>query len=934
MKGLGADHETNALSLGSNTLPDLTANPVPAGVPSNATWTAWTLASDTYRPNATISWSSSMPIVEKCWSDIAKWRTASVDWWNHNYGGRTVSGPAMMITTTHSMNTTTAITSYPSSVSAYTLCDGSPRVDVDPVTRTTVSVFSTDVRTVGHIANWSATYPAYSVPQPCHPSPETCRLWYYHSNILEVSDNELLQQCGRPTNYNESCVIRGGPIELIYWPVPPKVELCDNNATGIFGSTAFASNATVQPAVPETITTLGHTFTSGTVYLSFSTLYASWDGFWDHIGPDFTNLIVPLPSSSIFTQCGGARSARNHGTPLNYADLNWPVPASAYSCQARCDPVGEPICPGCEYTAVPTTGECGTIWSDVNPNLAMPTEIRELVPEWSTCLMYNDRIPNFWFDPPIALTKQTAIAVPTAHAEPTTEPAAPSSTLPSDMPVETGTDAVESKTVGNGIASETNDPNTSVPGKAEATTRVIATVDDGSTTGKPDDTVGTSDALRPSESPTRVDGGDPDIHTTVASSAPPPDTSTPEDLPKFTYDPTASLADPEEAHGDNSALPDPTPSSSQNALSVLESALSQTNVPAPTLDPPGVDPTTSASLDALSVLQSAPSQTGASKLSFNPPKSIGIDLGSESVFFPLPTRTTAADPTESQTQMEGEPSITTPSTGILLTASASDAILSIGTDGAAIIESSRTTYVSLPEATIDSLLSEALPLDPTSAIRSHTEATAIGAPGSGNQDATSGFSSHEGPVFSYSPTESSLDPTPTNTKSPSPSQDATSQILLTAGSLTITAQAASSESHATVVAGTTLSIGGEAITLEQGDIISLGSDGLVIANSTATQLLGTVTSHGKPSTETEASNGLPGVVQQPEPTASVRSSSTTTSNGSTDEDAGATSSSTSTSDDTSEAGNGVSSDVGRYTCHHYLILTAAVVMSTLIIFAA
>lgn len=928
MKGLGADDHTKTLSLSSNTLPDLTANPIPTGVPSNASWDTWAFEIDTQRPNATISWSSSMPKVEKCWSDIAEWRRASVNWWNHNYGGRTVSGPVTTLTTIRSINTTTAITSYPSSVSAYTLCDGSPRVDIDPVTKTTVSFYSTYTWSHASVANWSTTAPIWDVPQPCHPSPETCRLWYYHSNILEVSDNELLQQCGRPTNYNESCVIRGGPIELIYWPVPPKAELCDNNATGIFGLTAFASNATLQPAVPETITTLGHTFTSGTVYLSFATLYASWDGFWDHVGPDFSDLIVPLPSSSIFTQCGGARSARNHGTPLNYADLNWPVPASAYSCQARCDPVGEPICPGCEYTAVPTTGECGTIWSDVNPNLAMPTEIRELVPEWSTCLMYNDRIPNFWFDPPIALTKQTAIAVPTAHAEPTTEPAAPSSTLPSDMPVETGTDAVESKTVGPGIASETNDPNTSVPGKAEATTRVIATVDDGSTTGKPDDKVGTSDALGPSESPTRVDGGDPDIHTTVASSAPPPDTSTPEDLPKFTYDPTASLADPEETHGDNPALPDPTPSSSQNALSVLESALSQTNVPAPTLDPPGVDPTTSASLDALSVLQSALSQTSASKLSFNPPKSIGIDLGSESVFFPLPTRTTAADPTESQTQIEGKPSIITPSTGILLTASASDAILSIGTDGAAIIESSRTTYVSLPEATIDSLFSEALPLDPTSPTRSHTEATAISASSSGNQDPTSGSSSREGPVFSYSPTEPDLNPPTTNTKPQSPSQDATSQILLTAGSFTITAQAASSLSHATSVAGTTLSIGGDAVTLEQGEVISLGSDGLVIANSTATQLLGTVTSPGKPSTETEAPNGLPGVVQQPETTASVRSSTTTTNDGSTDEDA------TSTGAGTSDAGSDVSSDAGRYTCQHCLAFTAAMVMSTLITFAA
>lgn len=431
-------------------LPVLDSHPLPTSFPlSNASWSTGIIDAATYRPDVPISWSKSIPEAAKCWSDIVTWRSSSVSWWNENYGNRTRSGPVAASTSFSTLNTTITTTIYPSSVSTYSLCDGSPRVDANPITKTITENITTSYSFMT-IAN-ATGLPDWDVPPPCEPDPNTCRLWYYHSNILELNEDELLSQCGRPTNVNESCVIRGGPIELIYWPVPPKSDLCENNLTGLPEVIAYSPNTTSKAAAPEIITTLGHTFTSGTVYLSFSTLYASWDGFWNHVGPDFSDYIVPLPSSSIFTQCGAERSARNrnHGTPLNYVDLNWPVPASAYSCQARCDPSGKPICPECPHTAVPSTGECATIWSDINPNLAMPTEIRDLVPEWSSCDMYNDRIPNFWYDPPLALTQKSEIAgVSTPYAEPTAEPPAPSSSPDSAVPVETGSSRVEAQPTG------------------------------------------------------------------------------------------------------------------------------------------------------------------------------------------------------------------------------------------------------------------------------------------------------------------------------------------------------------------------------------------------------------------------------------------------------------------------------------------------------
>jgi hypothetical protein len=938
MEGLGAQTENQKVHSNESELPALTGRPLPTDVPLNATWTSYTFASDTQRPDNAISWSSSMPKVEKCWSDIVEWRKSSVSWWNHNYAGRTVAGPVTMSTTLHSYNSTITTTKYPSSVSAYTLCDGSPRVDASPMTGTTVSILSTDTRTLPQIANWSTTVPIWSVPQPCDPSPEVCRLWYYHSNVLDISENELLQQCGRPTAYNESCVIQGGPIELIYWPVPPQVELCENNATRLLGPTAFASNTSALAEVPETITTLGHTFTSGTVYLSFSTLFASWDGFWDRVGPDFSDLIVPLPSSSIFTQCGGARYARNHGTPLNYADLNWPVPASAYSCQARCDPVGEPICPMCEHTAVPTTGECGTIWSDINPNLAMPTEIRDLVPEWSTCLMYNDRIPNFWFDPPIALTKQTAIAVPTAHVQPTTEPAAPSSTLPSAVPAETGAGTAYSETMSTKPVNEGETSKTSTSSEAIATTSDVnlSTSDQDDKDPKEQTSASqdssTSEGRVSSEAPA-PDGSAHASPTTVSSASLPTAVATSND-PVFTYDPTTSLADPETAIESSITNLDPTTSGSLDALSVLQSALSHLSSAEPTLKTAAegvttmLEPTTSGSLDALSVLQSALSHQDTAEPR---PGSIGIDLGSGSVFFPLPTQASDAESPMAASQTKEGTATTAIPAGVILSASDSDVALSLGTDDAAIINPTRTTYVSLPEATISSLLSSIGSSDETDQQTTSTIAS---------HDNSAHFSSQSGSTFIYSPlsptstqshaSDTTIAPQPPTEPPPASSQDPAHPTLLAFSSLTIKASPASDLPSALIISGKTLRPSGEALTPPQGEVLSYATSGLVAMDSSGgTQLLSTISvqNHTLESSSTGMSSEvvpLPSVIALSQPVDEDSSSASSSSDTNGEASATRAVSSTGASETGSEVANGGGRPVVRSTAVALVMFATAV----------
>lgn len=602
LQGLRVQPATSASETTSDGLPILDSHPLPSSFPlSNASWSTGIIDPATYRPDLPISWSKSMPEVAKCWSDIVAWRSSSVSWWNENYGNRTRSGPVTTSTSFSTSNTTITTTVYPSSVSTYSLCDGSPRVDANPVTKTmTQNVTSSYSFTT--IAN-ATGLPDWDRPPPCKPDADTCRLWYYHSNIQDVNEDELLSQCGRPTNMNESCVIRGGPIELIYWPVLPKSDLCENLPTGLPEAIAFSPNVTSKPAAPEVITTLGHTFTSGTVYLSFSTLYASWDGFWNHVGPDFSDYIVPLPSSSIFTQCGAQRSARdrNHGTPLNYADLNWPVPASAYNCQARCDPSGKPICPDCPHTAVPTTAECGTIWSDINPNLAMPTEIRDLVPQWSNCDMYNDRIPNFWYDPPLALTQRTDIAgVSTPFAAPTAEPPAPSSALDSSLPVKTGPSTVEAQPTSRPQKAAEVQSSPSVPTEKQSAT--TTSTEEGE---YPDETHTRglqSTAVIP-EAQSTLESSHEESQTeipTTSSSALDPLPITLSRISLFSYDPITTTATASEADSTSAPL---------DALSVLASALSElsttitfpdaaTSVQAPSSNAAGAEPSAASDPDS------------------------------------------------------------------------------------------------------------------------------------------------------------------------------------------------------------------------------------------------------------------------------------------------------------------------------------------------
>jgi hypothetical protein len=254
-------------------------------------------------------------------------------------------------------------------------------------------------------------------------------------------------------------------------------------------------------------------------------------------------------------------------------------------------------------------------------------------------------------------------------------------------------------------------------------------------------------------------------------------------------------------------------------------------------------PTTSGSLNALSVLQSALSAltTVLSSTTAVETSSSRSDQGSGWIYFPYPT---VASETSSRTQEQPKGRSTSEAAQSMSTTCASSPA-SIATNSATSCTSPDEEPA--PHFTLQPTSDEELPnSEPTSS--------------------TVDSASESGSSLTYSPLQSA-------SATPSPSASSPSQTILAFGSLTITANAVSTLSRIISVGGTTLSAGGAPVTLDQGEVLSYATDGLVVAKpSGAVQTMSTVA----PPQETgqDASGELPEVVQQPAPSGS---SSETTS---------------------------------------------------------
>jgi hypothetical protein len=209
-------------------------------------------------------------------------------------------------------------------------------------------------------------------------------------------------ECSTVCTASQMCMIRGDHVRLIYWPVTTTgANSCRSNGT------------TVTPTETgiRTFESLGTTFTSPSVYISFQSLSA-WDwGCNTEIGEGISNTIIGLPPQSLSSAVGwhlGRKPAS-----YNLADLNGYVSSAAYFQMQQYDW-------GAARDTIIDELYFPTIW--------MPNEVLTFRPEWKNCDLSVFGIN----DPPIALTTVADLTseAPKATSKPNTATPAASLSKP------------------------------------------------------------------------------------------------------------------------------------------------------------------------------------------------------------------------------------------------------------------------------------------------------------------------------------------------------------------------------------------------------------------------------------------------------------------------------------------------------------------------
>nr|POE72747.1 hypothetical protein CFP56_30686 [Quercus suber] len=328
-------------------------------------------------------------------------------------------------------------------VNATTLCDGHARVTYSPAITLTTNTSIYSSMPASTTLYTDTIFYAYPGPSPtCSVNPSDCDSLSaaYSAALTSAKTNHItptgtpgsgvLSKPQPPSCYGveavasaaaaESsirgcgeCTMFGDGVELVYFPVPATVsrDMCASEPTASL--THYGSNAVIDvhagpsysgkaPASDgqETAIVGSHTFTSGTAYISISRVYAV-DRCSSTKGSPVHDVILAMPSESVLS----LRYSQIHfqyfmstdtqtGYPVSYADFNQPIPWSAWNGQAIC------------------TNSYGGYLCDViydnnyRPQLAIPPEIRELNPAFSSCQLWYGGL----YDPPLALTTAESIA--------------------------------------------------------------------------------------------------------------------------------------------------------------------------------------------------------------------------------------------------------------------------------------------------------------------------------------------------------------------------------------------------------------------------------------------------------------------------------------------------------------------------------------------
>jgi hypothetical protein len=359
----------------------------------------------------------------QCADALSTWSSSSFAWQWDNVIPQTTTFSSGF-TETFEGSGSTKVTSM------ITLCDGYPRV----VGHTSVSRgknYTTTVAWTNTITESEANH-AYPTPAPCSIRPSDCETLSqsYNSWLTKELSEKGFATVPAPMctiepsfspSYSENtrgqtcdnCMIAAATARVMFWPVTTRAgsDLC--NVT--------ASTITASPTgPPNSFITDGITITSPTVAVSL--------GFMSRVdgcGTTIDHTIIPVHPDQV-SSVRGFRALFSHHR-FNFADLNYWCMNTNTTNATIADGLGDSC-----YQQVPADAYFGglnnavvldqapfrnlskaqmTIWDDYQPQLLPPQTMTEAI----TSLWGNDCIihPDGVWDPPIALTPEAVLAVPT-----------------------------------------------------------------------------------------------------------------------------------------------------------------------------------------------------------------------------------------------------------------------------------------------------------------------------------------------------------------------------------------------------------------------------------------------------------------------------------------------------------------------------------------
>ncbi|TKA82267.1 hypothetical protein B0A55_01706 [Friedmanniomyces simplex] len=358
----------------------------------------------------------------RCLVSLQSWGDA-VELYRYNTTYSTITST---VAATSDVTTSTRYSSF------YTLCDGIPRAILDGVsTLIPVTVFAQNASTFTETVATIPTSPpsaALSGSPTCSLDSQACRVLWSSWNsaysgyngstattVLSTLTNGPVypdpgqasvcppQPGDNPGQLGPCCALWVSRVQLYYWPVSTaNGDLCKGN-----GST-----------VPATPTGSGpNTYDLGTTVLTSPTVYLSITMWFQNTGdpcsqtrteiPHNITTLVPFSSTDISSLCVINKDQSTYS--FNYADLNSPVPWSAYACQRSC------------WNALGSnTQVCNPMTAEFLPYLAIPSPLYSDYEFNQGCAIQP--LDNYWFDPPIALTQASRACLFTTHCGTRLEP--------------------------------------------------------------------------------------------------------------------------------------------------------------------------------------------------------------------------------------------------------------------------------------------------------------------------------------------------------------------------------------------------------------------------------------------------------------------------------------------------------------------------------